>query len=61
VTTSKVTDAEIKWMAETNRRLQIIKYLKSAGVKRTPTGKMLHTANLVDLERLYISVKCASV
>jgi hypothetical protein len=61
VTTFKLTDPEKKWMAEASRRIQIVKYLKVAGVKRTPTGKMLHTANLVDLERLYISVKCASV
>lgn len=54
-----VTDAD-KWVAETTRRLQLIKYLKAAGIKRTPTGTVLHKAPLVDLERLNISVQCAN-
>jgi hypothetical protein len=54
-----VTDAD-KWVAETTRRLQLIKYLKAAGVKRTPAGKSLIIAPLVDLERLNITVKCAN-
>ncbi|MFB1098150.1 hypothetical protein [Terribacillus sp. JSM ZJ617] len=57
--TEIMTDAD-KWVAETTRRLQLIKYLKAAGIKQTPVGKALHKASLVDLERLNISVQCAN-
>lgn len=57
--TKIITDTD-KWVAETTRRLQLIKYLKAAGIKRTPAGKVLHKAPLVDLERLNINVQCAN-
>jgi hypothetical protein len=61
MTTEKLINGETKWIAETKRRMEIIKYLKVSGIKRTPKGEFLYKAPLVDLERLYISVKCASV